>query len=367
LRKKAPLIAILIILFAITLPNVRAQTTSITSVQSPTHVVITTFVSVKVALNYDSGSNGAYVFVAIWDMDVGYFAIGTATSSQCIKSASGVGVATCYYTPASTSGSDVITFSLQFYFPRTYHLHAIVGFDDSAYQIISDSVSIKEFAILATDTLSLTVRVPFPVNVSIDGAEQSVGSVSTNVNRGEHTIAVPGTVQVGDDVRFRFDHWTDGESQTTRIENLQDDAMFEAVYAKQYRLTLESPQVRASGDGWYDEGSSAEFLASTNPPMSGILGVVGGRWVFQGWYEAQRLVSRPGNGSITMDQPHTLTAHWNADYTGPLVIVGITAAVAVGIVLLFLRGERVRSSKRRYRVAKGRVKSSREKGSRKRP
>lgn len=332
------------IAFVLILPSVRAQTTSITSVQSPTRALTRTNVSVSVALTYNRGPNGAYVFVAIQDMNSRFFAVANATSPQCIKSASGTNVATCFFIPASTSGSDVIAFSLQFYFPGTNRLQALVGFDDPAYQVISDSISVKEFAIFVTDNLSLTVKVPSVVSVSIDGTEQGAGSVWTNLDPGEHTISVPETVEVGNGNRLRFDHWTDGETQTSRIENIQEDAAFEAVYTEQHKLTLESPQVHASGDGWYDEGSTAQFSAPNNSTMMGVLGTLGGRWAFQGWYEARGLVSKSSSGSITMNKPHNLTAYWKAEYTNPLIIIGITSAVAIGIALISLRGRRIKVS-----------------------
>ena len=337
------LFAIFIILFAMSFPNVRAQTTSITNVQSPTHALTEEDVSVKVALTYDGGPNGAYVFVAIQDMDSRFFAVGNATSPQCIKSASGTNVATCFYIPASTSGSDVIAFNLQFYFLGMNRLQALVGFDDSAYQVISDSVSVKEFTILVTDrNLSLTVRVPHPVSVSIDGAQQNAGNVFTNVNLGTHTISVPDTVNVESGTRLRFDHWTDGETRTSRRENLQHDATFEAIYVTQHALTLESSQGSPTGAGWYDEGSSAGFSANATQPMSGVLGSLGGKSAFQGWYEGQSLVNKSSNASITMEMAHSLTARWAADYTIPLIVIGVIAgAVLVGITVIFLHRRRL--------------------------
>jgi ribosomal protein L40E len=344
MRKAMYVLVSSILLFVITVPNVMAQTTSITDLESPTRALTGKDVTAKVAVNYNRGYNGHWFFVSIFEPDTNTFATGTAISSQATcweNTGRYANAAICGYTPTSTSGSDVVTFDLKFYTAKTYTLYAFVGIEDYSYTVITDSMSQKTFTILVTDKVSFTVRAPSGVIVTVDGAQQNAGNVFANVNPGTHIISVPDLVNVDNGTRLRFDRWADGFSLPTRTVYLQDDATFEVTYVTQHSLTLESPQGSPTGAGWYDEGSSAQFSANATQAMSGVLGSLGGKWAFQGWYEGQSLVNKSSSASITMGRAHSLTARWAADYTIPLVIIGVVAgAVLVGITVIFLRRRR---------------------------
>ncbi len=49
----------------------------------------------------------------------------------------------------------------------------------------------------------------------------------------------------------------------------------------------------------------------------------------EGWYEGTSLVTSSSSGSITVNAPHTLVAHWGPDY----ILVGAIVGVIVGIVV----------------------------------
>jgi ribosomal protein L40E len=335
-----------ILLFVITAPPVIAQTTSISNLQYPSKALLGSGKDIVVTftVTYSLGYSGFALAAGILDMDAGDYAAGTASSSPetCVStSATLTGRAVCGFIPAAATGSTEFSFNLRFYGPGTYRLRVVAAMADYSGSVLTNSFSTQDFTIQVTDKVSLTIRAPDGVTVTIDGAQQNSGNVFTNVNLGTHTISVPDMVNVDSGTRLRFDRWADGFSLPTRTVNLQDDATFEATYVTQYSLTLESPQGSPTGAGWYDEGTSAQFSVPPTQPMSGVLGSLGGKWAFQGWYEGQSLVNKSSSASITMDRAHSLTARWAADYMIPLVVIGVIAgAVLVGITVIFLRRRR---------------------------
>jgi hypothetical protein len=60
-----------------------------------------------------------------------------------------------------------------------------------------------------------------------------------------------------------------------------------------------------------------------------MMGLLGGKWKFQGWYENGELLTRSINGSIIMRQPHYLIAQWEPDYTLPVLLFTIAALLAL--------------------------------------
>jgi hypothetical protein len=237
----------------------------------------------------------------------------------------------------------------------TWRLEVVAALFDFSNNILHGSSSYYEFSIDVRNTVSLTVRVPYLVKVMFDGANQTPGNAFLDVSPGSHSISVPSLVQVDNGTRLRFDHWTDGVSEASRTVNLQDDATYEAVYVKQYVVTSVSSQGSPSGFGWFDEGSSAKLSLPATVSMAGPLGLLGGKWVFQGWYENGKMLTTSNNASIMMDKAHVVTAHWSGDYTIPAVIVGVIVAAAVGGLFGYRRymmdTAKVRPRRRRARKA----------------
>lgn len=344
LKSRLVLSCLLFIVVSLTVavPKVHAQSTSISNLQNPSHVILGTpsasEIKVEYTVTYSGAGYGYNLAFYIWDVDRVSFATGSGTSTpdSCVQPHPD---AFCdIVRGVQSSGEEQVRFLLKLASPGTYHLEAKAVLFDPSNNLLRQSASSVEFSILVTDKLSLTVRAPDAVSVTVDGAKQEKGNLFLDVHPGTHTISVPDTVQVDDTTRLRFEGWKDGSTQTTRTEDFQDDATFEAVYIKQYSLTLESSQASATGAGWCDEGSSAQFSVPTTQAMSGVFGILGGKWIFQGWYEEQKLVSTSSSASITMDEPHHLTADWSADYTLPIAILAVVAVVvAVGVIFAYRR------------------------------
>ena len=143
-------VLLLIALWVMTFPNVRAQTTSITNLQSPTNASTRNLVTVTVAVTYDRASSGDYLGVLIVDETDVAPATGTAISSKntcIINSGLFINSAMCFVVLTSTSGSDIIRFNLRFSSVKTYKFDAYVVLQDSSAKTISGSESHREFSI----------------------------------------------------------------------------------------------------------------------------------------------------------------------------------------------------------------------------
>jgi len=323
-------------------PEVQAQTTSISNLQYPKSAMLGAGTNIKVSfvVTYSGASRGSYGYgslvAGVFDADTSGYATGTASSSSdsCVSTPKYADSAVCGLYPSTASGSITFSFGLRFYSSKTYRLSAAAMLASS-----TDSFSSQDFSITVSDKLQLIVTVPYGVAVSVDGATQQPGNAFLAVYPGTHQISVPATVDVASDERWKFDHWTDGQTQTSRTENLQDDAIFGAVYVKQYSLTLQSSQAAATGAGWYDEGAIATFSVVTPQPMSGLYGLLGGMYVFDHW-SGDSAATTP-TASLTMDKPGTVKAEWRTDYTMPYIVIGaIAATVAIVVLLLAMRRRR---------------------------
>jgi hypothetical protein len=173
----------------------------------------------------------------------------------------------------------------------------------------------------------LTLSVPSGVPISIDGSSYFGAVADLPLSEGSHSLSVPEIFQIDSMNRLRFTSWSDGSTELDRIIYLRSDISLQAIYIEQHKLTIVSP-LPSSGDGWYDQGTTASFYSNTMPRVTNTLGVV----IFIGWQDENRnLVTTSGTGSIVMDRPHTLVARWlSLDY-----LIPIAAAVMLGLVIVF--------------------------------
>jgi len=174
----------------------------------------------------------------------------------------------------------------------------------------------------------LSITMPSGVQVAVDGVSYNSPQL-TYTSPGSHSLSVPSTVPKDNSTRLRFDHWSDGSTLTNRTTNVQGDTKLTAIYQTQYRLSLIGfpAQFTATGEEWYDSGSTAKLPFSA--PSRFLL------WTCQGWYENGDLVADANNGSIRMDAPHTLTARLAPDY--PLIGIILCIIALVVISMLYYR------------------------------
>jgi len=259
-------------------------------------------------------------------------------------------------TPAS-SGAEHLDFKIGGILggkrgPGTWALNITTALFDSNNTLVPKSVSSVPFEIELTP-VTLTVTVPAAVAVSVDGVQQQPGPAEVGVALGEHNITVPEIAQVDATTRLRFDHWADGLTDTNRTVLVSSATNFEVVYVTQNLLTLTGPQPISTGAGWYDADATATFSVETIEQMSGLLGMLGGKLKFQGWYENGELLTDLTTGTIFMNRPHTLTAVWQEDYSVPVVII---SGLVIILSLAYLVTHRRTTQPRRRRRPRSRRK-----------
>jgi subtilisin family serine protease len=162
--------------------------------------------------------------------------------------------------------------------------------------------------------------------VRIDGTNVAALSGTQSASywylQGEtHSIAIDEFVPSQEpDVRYRA---------TTHTINAAKTVLLDANYTRQFLLTVNAPD--ATGGGWYDEGTVAQFSAARRDV--GIFGILGGR-SDQVWYNEKN--QRLNQTGIPMDSPHTVTVIYVEDLSlayVTLAVIVIGAIAAVGLIL----------------------------------
>lgn len=326
---------IVYVVVASSVPAAKAQTTTIMNVEYPKSALFNIDTQtadpslvVTATITFLDAKPGYFLEVGLFTLGRDEFAGGSAKAypDRCL---SGGGLAGCLIPIGVSQGAEDLEFNLV-HPHRTWDLALVAGLLNQSGSMIYDSFSDYEFTIRVYTGLTLTVLVPESVTVNVDGANQSLGNIRLSLIAGPHNVSVPEIVAVNENTRLQFKGWSDGEGEPNRTVVLNRDVDLRADYVTQYWLLIASPQVNSTGAGWYDNDSTARFsVPSSQQPMSGWLGMLGGRWRFQGWYENQTLLTPFQNGTLTMNAPHAISARWDADYFLPAII-----ATSVGIIAL---------------------------------
>ncbi len=335
-------------------PSVIAQMTTIANVtytksalfdidtQTPTPPII-----VNATVAYGDAKAGYYLAVGVFDLDDGNLVGGLGSSSP-QPCSSTTPYAGCIVLLTNEHGSERMQFSLEH--PKAvWNLALVAALLDDARNTISNSYSDYTFTISVQTALTLTVIVPPTVPVDVDGVNGSGGSIQLALPAGNHNVSVPDFVSFGDQTRLKFVSWSDGSKAKSRLVDLDHDITLTGNYATEYYLEVISP-VAVQGTGWYDAESMVTVsIHSASEPMSGIMGILGGKWVFQGWSVDENEVSRSPVLLITMDYPKVVNVLWTPDYTVPLILLSLATAFSVGVYFFKRMGFATRSVRKRRR------------------
>jgi len=146
--------------------------------------------------------------------------------------------------------------------------------------------------------------------------------------------------------RLVFLGWQGAATSTSNAVTLVMDGpkSLTATWRWQYYLTVETKHGTPSGEGWYDDGSTAEFSIPSEVPMESPFGSLGGKYVFSGW-TGDAAATTP-KATILMDRPHNVVASWTSDYSMVtaffVALTAIVATLAVFIVFT-IRKQRLRA------------------------
>jgi|GEM_PF-793107 len=334
-------------------PNVIAQTTTITNV-TYTHTSLYDIdtettnppLAVNATVSYAGAKTGYYLAMGVFDLDDGNLVSGLGSSSP-QSCATTTQLAGCIVPLANGAGSERVQFLLSH--PKgVWNLALVVAILDNEQNIISTSFSDYTFTMSVHSALTLEVDVPNGVAVSVDGVNGTGGSVQLVLAAGSHFVSVPNLVQINENTRIEFRNWSDGSTDANRSVALNYDIVLHANYVTQYKLQVISP-VSMGGGGWYDTGSNVTLsIQSSITPMNGVLGILGAKWVFQGWTEDGQVMSGSTIDQITMNSPHVVDVIWKVDYRLPLSIAAILA-ILLALTILHSR----RQSQKRKRLRRG--------------
>lgn len=328
------LVVLIVLTMSSFLPEAYGQTTTVT-VQSPSEVLINNSFTVKTTVRWDGARSGYWLGAGLIDLATGDFVRARPEASpKCVY----VEDSACIIIVYSSSGILQIEYTLRAPSYQTtlrYSMRALLGPPSGP---LPSSYSQRNFSVIVAKEMTLTIRVPEQVSVTLDGSEQPRGDVTMVYKPPQrtHAISVPDTVDIGPGTRLKFERWLDGNTSPDRSVFLTDDLTIEAVYLTQYYVEVQGVHLNATGTGWYTTGTSAQFsIPSESAEMEGLLGQLGGVWRFRGWSIGGSMVSGNRTASVMVDKPLTIVAEWSADYLYPaaftvVAIVGV--AFSIGII-----------------------------------
>jgi len=340
LRRLVVICAIFIALF-LTVPNVHAgASTSISDLQYPTTVVLGASkyaegVPVAFTVAWTEAESGDALIVGIFDWGKQDWPLVEGSKDGPPACIAAPKEAACALPDLPRSGSERFKLLVTPYAVAHSALAVFAQLEDryGNYR----SFDWTPITIRQVTTALVKISAPTGVPVTVDGTtEESIaGTVWENLRPGTHTISVPDIVAMDNSTRLRFDHWSDDATGASRLVTLEDDTQLEALYVRQYLLTVAGPYGNAAGGGWYDQGSTATFSVVAIQPMSGLFGLLGGKYVFSNW--AGDSTSTALTAAVLMNGPKTVTAQWRADNTLPYVILGAIIAFMTIALLLTIR------------------------------
>jgi uncharacterized repeat protein (TIGR02543 family) len=194
-------------------------------------------------------------------------------------------------------------------------------------------------------TLTLTVTAPLNAHVFVDGVGGTIsnmslcGCIQIPLQAGWHQVTINQFIQIYSKARLRFSNWDDGSASLTISRFFDSDVTLEAKYVMQYLVSIDSG-FSSKTDAWRDKDSTTFFSLTTGTerPMEGPLGVLGGKWVFTGWYEDGSVATTSSTVSVHVDGPHTLAAQWQPDVVTPvLILILFVCAAGIATWLLYRR------------------------------
>ncbi|MEM3061263.1 MAG: hypothetical protein QW265_02505, partial [Candidatus Bathyarchaeia archaeon] len=158
------------------------------------------------------------------------------------------------------------------------------------------------------------------------------------------------------DERDIFQYWSingvPNEANSISLK-MSKPYVVKAVYGREYRVKVSSefghPALDES-EGWYGEGEEATVSVEQELPLEGLMGFLGGKRIFDGWYSDGGLESRMAKFTLVVDEPKSLRAEWRTDITMPIVILIVLIILAVLAFLLLYRMGYLKGLKRVSRM-----------------
>jgi uncharacterized membrane protein len=107
-----------------------------------------------------------------------------------------------------------------------------------------------------------------------------------------------------------------------------------AVYENEYYIEVKSELGRPQGSGWYREGSTATISVDPEVSISGFWGSLGAKHVFDRWVGVRDGDQFSSTTLITINEPMTVDAMWQADYSMAYITLAIILAIILALIVI---------------------------------
>lgn len=122
-------------------------------------------------------------------------------------------------------------------------------------------------------------------------------------------ITAENNISESPNLRYIFDMWKDQEKTSSRSVTVDQDTEFTTLYKTQYLLKTITEYGTASGNGWWDKDTAAEFKVDNEVVIDKQNDMI--RYVFDGWDQGDYKTS-PSN-FIDIQEPTTVKANWRQE------------------------------------------------------
>ncbi|HKM76010.1 MAG TPA: hypothetical protein VJZ32_06305 [Candidatus Bathyarchaeia archaeon] len=360
------LVVLALLLFTVSLNSVRAENVSVSIAQYSVRTPVALYRCCSANANLTVVYNGSdHLVVGIKDSSSGNYLQGRLVLNYPYAN---IQQTSCHGLYAIETLCNILTrldsgtLHLGFDFTgpnRTgnWNLEAVAMLADSNFNPINSTVSVSPFTIIVYDMANVYVNAPASIGLKLDGVSEEPGSFQVALMVGSnHTFSVP-LIQVTNSTSRLVLSWfggygasyvtppfahNDSGSVNVSMHVLQDTNLT-ADYVKEYKvavitgsynvtLTSIGPQWQPSN--WYQQGTLAYVWTAPSPkPMPGIIGLLEGKEVLDGWYVNGEFLNNLIYASIPVSGPLTIEARWHDDYTIPITL---TSILAIAVCVLFL-------------------------------
>jgi len=182
------------------------------------------------------------------------------------------------------------------------------------------------FSVVNAPTLCILTQLP-GVRLVVNGEESwtdSNGVVSITATAPSYTVEAQPVIELSEESRALFLEWEDGTQSNPRTVSASSDTTLMARYKAEHLLTITSPFGDPVGGGWYEEGAEAVFSVT---PLQGFIP----QRSFTGWSGDSDDSSH--TSSIIMDDPKTVTANWETNYTRLYIVIGMLVITTSAVLM----------------------------------
>jgi parallel beta-helix repeat protein len=202
---------------------------------------------------------------------------------------------------------------------------------------------IKEF--------KLNVKLPGQIFWCVLDDENMTGEMVSYVLReGLHKVQVAPLITI-ESKRWSFISWSDMDASNPRIIRIEGNIDLLPVYEVQYYINVTSEHGKASGSGWYTEGSSAMVSIDQTTVSAGLFTV----YVFEGWMDERGgILSESSAYTFVTNRSINLNATWNLEINQMSIFVILAIIIIVVIGFAYLHLSQNSSAKDEERERRGR-------------